>query len=173
MTQVRTTFGELHRIRDPITKERLDKVQIEHYVEFYTQPTWRRLIWHAYHWYDMRIFKVPGFKKWEDFSEWWHRRRCNDDCMTGEVWRKGMPEGTTQTETYCANMPLSAKQDCRCYELSVKDRQHLFRLDLTHEQWQAIRQARRGSVASLISETSLETRQAGEPPVPPYEENDT
>lgn len=73
------------------------KAGISYKVEVWTQPWWRYAIAVAYHWYDMKIFKVPGFKKLEVLLQRRH----------GPDW------------TY---LPLSAQQDERCYFLTNRER---------------------------------------------------
>jgi hypothetical protein len=79
-----------------------------HHLEFWTQPWLRWMWWQVYHWYDMRIYRVPGFKLLERFIWWFHR---NNDFY----------------------IPLGAQQDCRCYELSIKRRTELARVDIDKE----------------------------------------
>lgn len=91
------------------------------YVEIYTQPTWRRLVHRVYHWYDMRIFKVPGFKRLERWLEDRH---------------KGDPE---------LYVPLSCRQDIRCYELGVQGKKQAALIKITKERYDEIQRLRRGS----------------------------
>lgn len=89
------------------------------WIEVYAQPTWRRLVAAIYHWYDMRVFKVPGFKWLESQLE---RRQQDPD-------------------TY---VPLSARQDIRCYDLHEAGRRRVVRIQVTKEQYDAIKAARLG-----------------------------
>lgn len=75
-------------------------------LELWEQPLHRWLIAQIYHWYDMRAFKVPGFKALENFLEWRY---------------KGDP---------LFYLPLSAQQDCRCYDLMVKQRVRLASIEV-------------------------------------------
>ena len=66
-----------------------------------------------YHWYDMRVYKVPGFKTVERWLlNWKEHRHPGEICI-----------------------PWSAEQDCRCYFLSEKKRKILLFLDVTEEQY--------------------------------------
>lgn len=67
-------------------------------LELWEQPLHRWLIAQAYHWYDMRIFKVPGFKALERFLERHHKGNA------------------------LLYIPLGPRQDCRCYYLMVKQK---------------------------------------------------
>lgn len=80
-------------------------------VELWTQPWHRYLVAVAYHWYDMRICKVHGFKKLEN----WLMSRNDADFLTIE------------------SFPLGCKQDLRCYHLSIKQRTVLARLPIDRE----------------------------------------
>jgi hypothetical protein len=73
------------------------------------QPLRRWLVAKAYHWYDMRIYKVPGFKLLERFLIWLHR---NDPMIY---------------------LPLSAEQDCRCYFLGEKEKVVLALIEVNKE----------------------------------------
>lgn len=86
------------------------------YVAVYEQPRLNRVIYKVYHWYDMRAFKVPGFKLIERLDRKLHNRKCNDDC--GDWHRPGCEE----TFKACAHVPLSARQDIRCYGLETRNR---------------------------------------------------
>jgi hypothetical protein len=81
----------VHHLHD---KNRL----VTYRLELWEQPLHRWLIAQIYHWYDMRIFKVPGFRKLERFLEARH---------------KGDP---------FLYLPLGVQQDCRCYSLTVKQK---------------------------------------------------
>ena len=70
-------------------------------VEVWQQPFWHWLIAAIYHWYDMRIGKVPGFKLLEKLLERFSR------------------------EESLIYIPLSARQDLRCYHLDNKDKKVL------------------------------------------------
>ncbi len=73
------------------------------------QPLWRWLVAQVYHWYDMRIYKVPGFKLLERFLEWRH---------------KGDP---------MLFVSLGTEQDCKCYFLTQKERVTLATFEISEE----------------------------------------
>lgn len=116
------------------------KKQTTYRVNFYTQPRWDYLKSRIYHWYDMRVFKIPGFSRIEALDERLHRLRCKNDCMTGKVWRRDQGE---RIETYCGHTPLGPRQDCRCHSLSRKNRVELDHLELTEEQYLMLRSSPR------------------------------
>lgn len=87
-------------------------------VELWTQPWHRYLVAVVYHWYDMRIFKVPGFKKLEN----WLMSKNYAEALTFE------------------SLPLGCKQDLRCYDLSVKQRIVLARLPIDRETFKKLEQ---------------------------------
>ena len=74
-------------------------------VEVWEQPWWRYALAACYHWYDMRVHKVPGFKALEDFQA----RRARAGRVEDDFF----------------HFPLSARQDERCYSLSHRGRQVL------------------------------------------------
>jgi hypothetical protein len=76
-----------------------------HFVTLWEQPLHRWLMAQVYHWYDMRVYKLPGFRT----VERWLERMHGDD------------------ELY---VPLSARQDLRCWYLTEKQRTQLAKLDL-------------------------------------------
>jgi hypothetical protein len=77
-----------------------------------------------------------------------HERRCNDDCMTGPVWRRTnmdaepMPledgyearekwqrdNGETSTETYCGRNPLEVAIAIRLVHLHMRERRTISRV---------------------------------------------
>ena len=65
-------------------------------VEVWEQPTWRWVRAAVYHWYDMRVYKVPGFRALERLL----LAREHDE----------------------ESMPLSCRQDERCYTLTHRNR---------------------------------------------------
>ena len=91
-----------------------------HGLEVYTQPTWRRIVAKIYHWYDMRIFRVPGFRRLE---RWLESRHEGDPLLY---------------------VPLSCRHDIRCYDLTEAGRKTVVNTDITEEQYNKIRSARRG-----------------------------
>lgn len=84
------------------------------HVELWEQPLWRRAVHSVYHWYDMRIFKVPGFKLVENLLLWW------------------------QTRGDGLEIPLSAKQDIRCYFLTRRGRRDLAVLEVDEETYRRL-----------------------------------
>lgn len=74
----------------------------------YEQPRLRRLIYQAYHMYDMHVWKL-SLAKWID-------------SKTG-----GVDGDEIKTPWFC-------NQDIRCYFLSIKGRRELLRIDVTPEQ---------------------------------------
>jgi hypothetical protein len=80
-------------------------------VEFWSQP-WRHwIVANVYHWYDMHVFKVPGFRRLE---KWLHDRHGNDPLEY---------------------IPLGCRQDLRCWHLTNKRRVQLVTLGITAEQY--------------------------------------
>ncbi len=77
------------------------------------QPTHRWLIAQIYHFYDMWIWKVPGF-------------------MTLEKWLQGRHRG----DDYY--LPLSAQQDCKCFDLIEKQRIELARVAIDEDLYIAL-----------------------------------
>lgn len=82
-----------------------------HHVTLYRQPLHRWLAARAYHWYDMRVYKVPGFKLLENIKEWRYRNR----------------------DWY---VPISAEQDCRCYDLGERDKTVLATIEVPADVYQ-------------------------------------
>lgn len=74
---------------------------------------------------DRLTYTVPGLKQVWRFGEVHldkiayaaHERSCNNDCMTGRVWR-GRHDETGSIETYCGWMPLGARYDCWIYDIT-------------------------------------------------------
>lgn len=97
----------VHSIRD------LD-LPIRHYVTFYEQPLLPWLIAHVYHWYDMRVYRLPGFKLLE---------RALKRLQGGGEWY----------------VPLSARQDIRCYHLSRRKRTDLVTVEVAQEQYEKMK----------------------------------
>lgn len=87
-------------------------------IELWLQPWRRYLAARVYHWYDMHIFKVPGFKLVENANLRWKMRR-----NPGRI---------------C--LPLSAEQDCRCYYLARRDRRVLARFPVDEATYEALGQ---------------------------------
>lgn len=76
-------------------------VFVDFTVEVWQQPFWNWLVAGIYHWYDSRIYKVPGFKRLEKTLAWFHRNEPFE------------------------YIPLGCKQDIRCYHLDNKQRKVL------------------------------------------------
>jgi hypothetical protein len=83
--------------------------QRTYHLDVWEQPLRRWLVAQIYHWYDMRIHKVPGFKLLERFLEW----RYKGDPML--------------------YLPLGAEQDCKCFYLTEKGRTVLASFEITKE----------------------------------------
>ena len=78
-------------------------------VEVWQQPFWRWLAAVIYHWYNMRIGKVPGFKLVEKTLWWFHR----DEPFI--------------------YVPLGCQQDIKCYHLSIKKRKVLAKFEVKED----------------------------------------
>lgn len=85
-----------------------------YHLTLWRQPLHRWLMFKIYHWYDMRVYKMPGFKAIE---RWLMNQHKGDDLI----------------------LPWSCNQDIRCYYLSKKAREILVVLQVTEEQYKAIR----------------------------------
>lgn len=91
---------------EPFTKSWRDDTgtrQVSCHVTLYRQPLHRWLAARVYHWYDMRVYKLPGFKLAENLWDWWYDKR---------------------------KLPLAAEQDCRCYFLHQRGRTMLATFDV-------------------------------------------
>lgn len=89
----------LHRSYELGTSRHRDG-RIEPYVTLYTQPLWRQIIAEAYHLYDMKIvMKIPGLHRLE---HWLYNRN-----------------------TDLTSMPMCARRDLRCDQLTHAGRTHL------------------------------------------------
>ena len=80
-------------------------------VQGYTVEVWQQSFWNwlmaaIYHWYDMRIYKVPGFKRLEKVLAWFHR---NEPFIY---------------------IPLGCQQDLRCYDLDRKNKKVLAKFEV-------------------------------------------
>lgn len=120
-----TSLGEVHSIRKT-------PKEVRYYIEVYTQPLRNRLHYKAYHWYDMHLFRIPGLRKLErglfEARCWLRARRGKESILV---------------------LPWFAAQDCRCYELSIKNRTDLATLDLTREQYVTLRNSRYPSLEDV------------------------
>lgn len=85
-------------------------------LEVWTQPWLRWLIGKSYHQYDMHIYKVPGFRILE---RWLHSRYKGDDIY----------------------IPLSCRQDIRCYHLSIRGREVAAVVQLTEKEYRSVKAA--------------------------------
>jgi hypothetical protein len=83
-----------------------------HTLEIWKQPWYRWALSRIYHWYDMCVFKLPGYR--------WLDSRTGGD--------KGGAIG----------LPLSVKQDIRCYDLEHKQRTKLAIVSINELQCTAI-----------------------------------
>jgi hypothetical protein len=84
-----------------------------YHVEFWKQPARWRLLAVAYHWYDSRIHKVPGFKALER----WHRKRHDGDMDY---------------------VPISCMRDIRCWLLRREHLKVLAVVEVTEEQYRIL-----------------------------------
>jgi hypothetical protein len=82
------------------------------YIELWQQPFHRWLAATIYHWYDMRVYRLPGFSWLERRLQNRHERRHPGD------W------------TY---LPLSCQQDMRCDHLSRLQRTTLATVNIDQE----------------------------------------
>jgi len=89
----RVTRSEIH-VKYSLRSE--DKSRTRYRVT-YTQPLLYWLIAKIYCFYDMRVFRLPGFKKLED---WYEKRNQDNPFYT----------------------PITAQQDFRCYQLTERGR---------------------------------------------------
>jgi hypothetical protein len=80
-------------------------------LEIWTQPRLRWLLAKAYHWYDMRIYKVPGFKQLE---RWLQSRHRGEELIY---------------------VPLSCQQDVRCHFLTERRKSVVATVQLTSQQY--------------------------------------
>lgn len=94
------------------------KISYGYRVAPYVQPLHRWLISKVYHWYDMKIMKVPGHKALEALHAWWHIKIRRED-----PWDY---------------MPLAVLQDLRCYDLARKDRIELRGFDISVEDYKKL-----------------------------------
>lgn len=86
----------------------------------------------AYHWYDMRFpMHLPGWKRFEK----WLARHGADHRAQGLV----APDFEGKTRLRDRLYGWTVGQDFRCYHWNHKKPNHLVTLDLTKEQWDAIK----------------------------------
>jgi hypothetical protein len=85
-------------------------------LEIWVQPWPRWLVAQVYHWYDMLIYRVPGFKQLE---RWLQSRHRGSDIY----------------------VPLGCQQDLRCYFLTERRREVVAVVWLTEEEYCKIREA--------------------------------
>lgn len=84
-----------------------------HHLTVWEQPLHRWLIAEIYHWYDMRVYRLPGFRALERLLDKLHR---------GDM----------------LYVPLGCRQDIRCYHLEQKQRTVLATLDISTEDYEGI-----------------------------------
>lgn len=87
-----------------------------HQVELWEQPLHLWLLAMVYHWYDMRIYKVPGFR----LLEQWLTNRHHGNPLE--------------------YLPLGVRQDLGCYWLTEKQRTVLAALPIDHETYERLKE---------------------------------
>jgi hypothetical protein len=90
--------------------------KITYHVLLWKQPTARYWIAELYHWYEIRIEKVPGVKLIQNII---NRRRI----------KKGW-------ELY---IPVWANRDVRCHYLTRKNRQDIIEFEVTEEKYNSLK----------------------------------
>jgi len=110
------------------------EMEISYYVDVYTQPVRNRIAGWLYHKYDMAIYRIPGYSRLERLLMERHDLKCQG-CFIGEVWRRG---GGAAEELFCGYMPLTARQDIKCFKISSKNRIDVGRMLITEEQYQQL-----------------------------------
>jgi hypothetical protein len=95
-----------YRVGDPVDGGR-------HHVELWTQPANRWMMARLYHWYDMRVYRLPGFRALE---RWLESRHADDDLY----------------------VPVSCQQDIRCDHLSRKGRRTLATVEISREVYEQL-----------------------------------
>lgn len=79
-------------------------------LEVWTQPRLRWLVAQVYHWYDMRIYKVPGFKRLER----WLQSRHGGNLFY---------------------IPISCRQDLRCHHLQGRGRKMVVVVQVAEQEY--------------------------------------
>lgn len=92
-----------------------------YHVELWYQPFWIWLAGTVYHWYDMRVCKVPGFRKFEEALERYHHWRHPGD---GDNW---------------LYLPLSIRQDIRCSQWARKKRVVVAKFEVDSETYERLK----------------------------------
>ena len=80
-----------------------------HVLEVWTQPWLRRLFAKAYHWYDMRIYKVPGFRQLE---RWLQSRHRGEELIYVPLRDIRCHSLTNRQRTVVATVQLTEQQYC-------------------------------------------------------------
>lgn len=88
------------------------------YRDHYSQPLFNHAVYRLYHAYDQIIWKFPGIMRFEWFLHRRHDKTCNGDCSVGY-----QTDGTAVP--VCGYIPLTNRQDLRCFDLHHKNRVHL------------------------------------------------
>jgi len=83
------------------------------HVDLWRQPLYRWLIARIYHWYDMRIEKVPGVK-----------------------WIQRLIDRRRETDLWY--IPVSNERDIRCYHLGEKQKVIITSFDITEEVFRSL-----------------------------------
>lgn len=97
-------------------------------VGVYDQPLWRKLLYEAYHYYDMRVpLRVPGFRRLERLA-----RRF------GGEHRGIMMVDPDPVRIRDRIVRWSVMQDLRCYDLSHAKRKRVGELEITEEQYNTL-----------------------------------
>jgi hypothetical protein len=87
---------------------------IEYWVTFTQQPLWNAFVAKVYHWYDMRMYKIPGVRLIERFGVWLHRK--NDEIY----------------------IPWTNKQDLRCDDLRSKNLKRIASIQIDKDTYQKL-----------------------------------
>jgi hypothetical protein len=103
------------------------------HVEFWHQPLHRWVIARVYNWYDMKVFKVPGFRKLENFLHNRYNRKHPD------------------IETALLYLPIGIRQDIRAFDLNRRQQVRLARVSITKETYDSLsrRRSRSGPAPHL------------------------
>lgn len=148
MPKIRPEIGELHRIRDENGNSypRDQRPEPTYYMNLYTQPLWRHVISRMYHWYDMNKVVIKIAKFYDDYLGYYSHR-----------WWRVMKRKKMSEQEIFWEMPWSAMQDLRCYELSRKGRVDLFRVDITAEQRDIFRRVKTGEYSYPDIKTEVQS----------------
>src|SRR5512144_137179 len=77
------------------SNKRNEPSTITYWVTLTKQPLWNKIIADIYHWYDMHIYKIPGWKLISKIHRWIKRSKSDN-----------------------LYIPLANEQDIRCFHLS-------------------------------------------------------